>query len=107
MLERGQQRYGIFCTPCHGLTGEGDGIVVTRGFPSPPSYLDPRLVAAPDRHFYDVVTRGYGAMYPYAARVGPADRWAIVAYIRALQFAGGASAADLPKDLRDRLEPVQ
>jgi len=90
LLERGRERFGIYCSMCHGYDGLGDGIVPARGFPRPPSYLEPRLVAAPAAHFYDVISNGYGAMYGYADRVEPADRWAIAAYIRALQIAGGA-----------------
>lgn len=104
MLERGQARFGIYCAPCHGIDGRGRGMVVQRGFPQPPSYFDPRLVAAPDRHFYDVITNGYGAMYSYAARVAPADRWAIAAYIRALQFAQSVPVSALPEDTRAALE---
>jgi mono/diheme cytochrome c family protein len=87
LLERGRARYDIFCSPCHGPTGAGDGRVVQRGFPAPPSYFSARLRAAPARHFYDVITSGYGVMYSYADRVPPRDRWAIAAYIRALQLA--------------------
>lgn len=104
MLRRGQERFNIYCAPCHGIDGQGAGIVVQRGFPDPPSYFLQRLVAAPDRHFYDVITDGYGAMYSYAARVNRADRWAIVAYIRALQFARSVPVSALPDDLRARLE---
>ena len=92
-LLRGQERYQVFCTPCHGLAGEGDGMIVQRGFPRPPSYLSARLRAAPAQHFFDVISQGYGVMYAYAARVPPRDRWAIVAYIRALQVAGSPPAA--------------
>ena len=85
LVQRGRERFNIFCSECHGYTGEGDGVVVQRGFPHPPSFHDPRLVAAPDEHFVDVITSGHGVMYSYADRVPPADRWAIAAYIRALQ----------------------
>jgi mono/diheme cytochrome c family protein len=84
-LARGHERFAIYCEPCHGPGGDGDGRVVRRGFPKPPSYFEARLRAAPDRHFYDVITQGYGVMYPYADRVEPEDRWAIVAWIRALE----------------------
>lgn len=87
LLARGRQRYTIFCAPCHGLAGDGDGIIVKRGFPKPPSYYSPALLAASSQHIFDVITRGWGVMYPYGARVAPRDRWAIVAYIRALQLA--------------------
>lgn len=104
LLERGQQRFDIFCSPCHGRTGDGHGMVVQRGFPAPPTYHQDALRKAPDRHFYDVITNGYGAMYSYAARVPPSDRWAIVAYIRALQVSRDVPAAALPQDLRARLD---
>jgi mono/diheme cytochrome c family protein len=104
LMERGRERFGIFCTPCHGPVGDGDGMVVQRGMPRPPSYQDARLRAADDRHFIDVITRGHGAMYAYAARVPPADRWAIVAYIRALQLSQDARLDELPPDLRARAE---
>lgn len=96
LLARGRERYDIFCVPCHGLTGEGNGRVVQRGFPAPPSYLSARLRGAPARHFYDVISKGYGIMYPYGDRVSPKDRWAIVAYIRALQQASPQIASDHP-----------
>lgn len=85
LVKRGRERFDIYCSVCHGLTGEADGMVVQRGFPKPPSFLDPRLVAAPDGHFVDVITNGHGVMYSYADRVSVPDRWAIAAYIRALQ----------------------
>jgi mono/diheme cytochrome c family protein len=102
LLARGQERYEIYCSPCHGLSGNGDGMIVRRGFPAPPSYDSPRLRAAPAKHFFDVITSGYGVMYSYAARVEPRDRWAIVAYIRALQESRNAKLADIP-DLRSKL----
>lgn len=104
LLTRGRERFDIFCAPCHGRTGDGDGMVVQRGFPAPPSYHQDALRKASDRHFYDVITNGYGAMYSYAARVPPPDRWAIVAYIRALQFSRRAPVAVLPQPLRAKLE---
>jgi mono/diheme cytochrome c family protein len=85
-LVRGRERFDIFCAPCHGLAGDGDGIIVARGFPKPPSYHGAALLTAPARHLYDVITDGYGVMFSYGARVEPQDRWAIVAYIRALQL---------------------
>ena len=85
LVHRGRERFNIFCSECHGYGGDADGMVVQRGFPRPPSFHDPRLVAAPDEHFVDVITNGHGVMYSYADRVPPADRWAITAYIRALQ----------------------
>jgi len=104
LLARGRERYDIYCTPCHGYTGEGDGIVVRRGFPAPPSYQEPRLRNASDGHFYDVISNGYGLMFSYAARVPPADRRAIVAYIRALQLSQGAPIAELSSTMRKQLE---
>lgn len=93
LLERGRERYGIFCAMCHGADGRGDGTVVRRGFPRPPSYLEPRLRAAPPAYIYRVITDGYGVMYGYGDRVPPADRWAIAAYVRALQAAGESADA--------------
>lgn len=104
LLARGQERMMIFCAPCHGADGRGGGMVVRRGFPQPPSWLSPRLVRASDRHFMRVIQTGFGAMYSYAARVPPRDRWAIVAYIRALQLAGAAEVATLPEELRRAIE---
>ena len=89
-VQRGQQRFNAYCTPCHGRLGNGHGMVVSRGLRQPPSYLDPRLVNAPVGHFFDVMTNGYGAMYSYASRVAPDDRWRIAAYIRALQLSQNA-----------------
>ncbi|MGH8797589.1 MAG: c-type cytochrome [Caldimonas sp.] len=103
LLLRGQERYTIYCMPCHSPAGDGDGPVVRRGFPAPPSYHSERLRHAPDRHYYDVITHGYGVMYPYADRVAPADRWAIVAYIRALQLSQHAPVAALSPELRAQL----
>ena len=88
---RGQDRFNIYCAPCHGRLGDGHGMVVARGFKPPPNYLEPRLVNAPVGYFFDVITNGYGAMYSYASRVPVDDRWRIAAYIRALQLSQGAS----------------
>ncbi|HUI94937.1 MAG TPA: cytochrome c [Xanthobacteraceae bacterium] len=104
LLTRGKERFEINCAPCHGRTGEGDGIIVQRGFPRPPSYFIDRLRNVPSRHFYDVITHGYGVMYPYADRVEPADRWAIAAYIRALQASTDEPIAAVPADKRDALQ---
>ncbi len=103
LLRRGQERYSIYCLPCHSPAGDGDGLIARRGFPHPPSYHSERLRQAPDRHFFDVISNGYGIMLPYADRVDPPDRWAIVAYIRALQLSQHAQVADLPEDLRQQL----
>ncbi len=86
LLQRGQQRFRIDCVPCHSELGDGHGMIVQRGFPAPPSYHIDRLRDVPTQHFYDVMTQGYGAMYSFAGRVSPTDRWAIAAYIRALQL---------------------
>jgi mono/diheme cytochrome c family protein len=85
LVDRGQERYNIYCIVCHGAVGKGDGMIVRRGFSKPPTYHDDRLRNAPVGHFFDVMTNGWGKMSSYAAQVQPADRWAIVAYIRALQ----------------------
>lgn len=92
LLERGQARFNIYCSPCHSELGDGDGRVVRRGFPPPPSYHSPRLRSVSDAHIYSVISNGHGIMYSYAARVQPSDRWAIIAYIRALQLSQHAPA---------------
>lgn len=104
VLDRGRQRFEIYCTPCHGYTGDGDGIVVQRGFTAPPSYHSDRLRQAPVGHFFDVVTNGFGSMPGYATQVTVPDRWAIVAYIRALQLSQAAPLADVPPEARAQLE---
>ncbi|KWV57062.1 cytochrome C [Bradyrhizobium macuxiense] len=96
LLVRGRERFGIFCAPCHGLAGDGDGVIVAHGFPAPPSYHIDRLLAAPAQHFYGVMTNGYGVMFSYGDRVPPHDRWAIAAYIRALQLSRRTKVADVP-----------
>jgi mono/diheme cytochrome c family protein len=103
LLARGQQRFDIFCSPCHGRAGNGDGMVVQRGFKAPPSYHIDRLRDAPVGHFFDVMTNGLGAMVSYRSRVSPMDRWAIAAYIRALQLSQLAPLADVPDEQRRRL----
>jgi cytochrome c553 len=102
VLERGQARYNIYCSPCHSRIGDGQGMIVQRGFPHPPDYAIRRLRNAPVGHFFDVITNGYGVMYSYADRVQPEDRWAIAAYIRVLQ----ASRPEVPED-RYREERVR
>jgi mono/diheme cytochrome c family protein len=102
-LERGRERFNIYCSPCHSQLGDGNGMIVQRGFSRPPSYHEPRLVDAPPGHFYHVITNGYGAMYSYASRIEPDDRWAIVAYIRALQLSQNAKLNDVPADKRTEL----
>jgi cytochrome c553 len=102
-LDRGRERYNVYCTPCHDYTGSGRGMIVQRGFPQPPSYHIQRLRDAPAGHFYEVITNGFGAMYSYAARVEPADRWRIAAYIRVLQLSRNAKMDDVPESERQAL----
>lgn len=104
LIERGQQRFRIDCTPCHGELGDGQGMIVQRGFSPPPSYHIARLREAPTRHFYDVITHGYGAMYSFADRVAPRDRWAIAAYIRALQRSQDVPTAELTAEQKQALK---
>jgi mono/diheme cytochrome c family protein len=104
LMRRGRERYDIFCTPCHGLTGEGDGMVVQRGYRRPPSFHSDRLRQAPPGHVYDVITNGFGAMPDYAAQIPVRDRWAIAAYMRALQLSQNATAADLSPEAQGRLK---
>lgn len=106
LLDRGQQRFDIFCSPCHGRSGDGQGMIVQRGFPAPPHLWNDRLVAAKAIYLYDVITNGHGVMYSYADRVPPADRWAIIAYVRALQTSQSADANKLPAEDRQHLEAV-
>jgi mono/diheme cytochrome c family protein len=103
LLARGEDRYKVFCTPCHGLQGDGNGMAAVRGMKHPPSYHIDRLRQAPNGYFYDVITNGFGAMYSYSERIPPRDRWAIIAYIRALQLSRNAKASDLPEDLRQKV----
>jgi mono/diheme cytochrome c family protein len=104
LLQRGRERFDIYCAPCHGRTGEGNGVVVQRGFPAPPSFHIDRFRDAPPGHFFDVMTHGYGIMYSYAQRVDPSDRWAITAYIRALELSEHATPNDVPASERPKLE---
>jgi len=104
VLARGRERFDIYCSPCHGRTGLGDGMVVRRGFRRPPSFHQDRLRDAPVGHFFDVITNGFGAMPDYAAQVRPEDRWAIIAYLRALQLSEHATQADVPADRRGELD---
>jgi mono/diheme cytochrome c family protein len=102
LVLRGQERFNIYCSPCHGRLGDGNGMVVERGFPRPPSFHIDRMRQAADGYFYDVITNGFGVMYSYAARVVPEDRWAITAYIRALQLSQNSTAQDLPPQERNK-----
>jgi hypothetical protein len=104
ILERGRQRFEIFCRPCHGTLANGNGAVPDRGFTRPPSFHTPRLRAMTPGYFFDVMTHGFGDMTSYGDRVPPADRWAIAAYIRALQLSQNASIEDVPQDERRQLE---
>ena len=103
LLERGQDRFAIFCSPCHGLQGDGQGMVTLRGMKHPPTYHQDRLRNVPNGYLYDVVTNGFGAMNGYSAQLDPHDRWAIIAYVRALQLSRNAHVADLPPNLREKL----
>jgi mono/diheme cytochrome c family protein len=102
-LNRGQERFNIYCAVCHGQLGEGDGMIVQRGFRKPPSYHEERLRNAPVGYFFDVVTNGFGTMPDYATQIEVADRWRIIAYIRALQLSQHSTLADVPADKRDEL----
>jgi Cytochrome C oxidase, cbb3-type, subunit III len=104
LLERGRDRYQIFCTPCHGMLGDGLGMVVQRGYRQPPAFTIDRLREAPVGYFFDVMTHGFGAMMDYSAQIPPADRWAIAAYVRALQLSQRTTLADVPPDARQKLD---
>jgi mono/diheme cytochrome c family protein len=104
MLARGRERYNIYCAPCHDQVGRGEGVIVRRGFKRPPSFHEERLRTVTDDHFYQVITNGFGAMAAYGSRVRVPDRWAIVAYIRALQLSQNAQLGDVPDDQRRALE---
>jgi mono/diheme cytochrome c family protein len=106
LLKRGQERFNIYCVPCHDATGSGEGMIVRRGMKRPTSYHTERLRTAPVGYFYDVITNGYGAMYDYSAQIEPADRWAIVAYIRVLQRAQSGTINDVPPDQVSSIKPA-
>lgn len=103
LMRRGQQRYNIYCSPCHGQVGDGKGIIVQRGMLPPPSFHDPRIRAMKNGHYFDVISSGIRNMPSYRYQVDVADRWAIVAYMRALQRSRNAAAEDLPDDVRERM----
>ena len=103
VLQRGHERFNIFCSPCHGRVGDGEGAIVQRGLKHPPSYHIERLREAPVGYFFNVITNGFGAMFDYADRVPVRDRWAIIAYIRALQLSQHATIDDVPQDKRQEL----
>jgi len=104
LLERGQDRYNIYCVVCHGYTGDSTGMVVKRGFPAPPSYHIDRLREVEIGYFVDVMTNGFGRMFSYATRISPEDRWAIAAYLRVLQLSQGATPEMLPAEIRELAE---
>ncbi len=104
LLARGQDRFNVFCSPCHDRTGTGNGMVVRRGYPAPPSYHIDRLRQAPIGHFFDIMTHGFGRMPDYVAQVPPEDRWAIAAYIRALQLSRHDNVADVSADEKAKLK---
>ncbi|OFW02832.1 MAG: quinol:cytochrome C oxidoreductase [Acidobacteria bacterium RIFCSPLOWO2_02_FULL_68_18] len=104
LMARGRERFNVFCSPCHGRTGQGNGMVVQRGFRAPPSFHQERLRSAPVGYYVNVETNGFGAMSDYSAQVPPEDRWAIAAYIRALQFSQRATVGDVPPDRRPELD---
>jgi hypothetical protein len=106
-LVRGQERFNIYCSPCHSRIGDGNGMVVRRGFRQAASYHSEKLIKAPVGHFFDVMTNGFGAMPRYASRVEPDDRWRIAAYIRVLQLSENATIEDVPPDQRPALENAQ
>ena len=103
VMARGKNRYEIFCSPCHGYTGNGQGMVVQRGMPQPASFHSDRLLEAKNGYYFNVITNGFGRMYSYASRIAPEDRWAIVAYVRALQLSQNATVQDVPPDKMDEL----
>lgn len=104
LLARGQNRFNVYCAPCHSLLGDGNGMIVQRGFRRPPSYHEERLRNSPASHFFDVMTNGFGAMASYSDKLGPADRWNVTAYIRALQLSQRATLDSVPAAERAKLE---
>ncbi|MBP7571162.1 MAG: cytochrome c [Acidobacteria bacterium] len=105
VVARGRERYDVFCSPCHDRTGAGNGMIVRRGYRAPPSFHQDRLRQAPPGHFVDVMTNGFGAMPDYRSQVPPRDRWAITAYIRALQLSANATLSEVPPAEREKLAP--
>ncbi len=103
-IERGQTRFNVYCTPCHGRLGDGNGMVVLRGYRQAASYYTDKLVKAPVGHYFDVITNGFGAMPSYASRIEPDDRWRVIAYIRALQLSESAKLNDVPQDKREGMQ---
>lgn len=107
VLAVGRDRYNTFCVPCHGIAGYGDGMIVQRGFPPPPSFHSERLRQVPPGYIYSVITNGFGVMYSYAYRVPPAERWAVAAYIKALQLSQNATLEDVPPEQQPQLQGAQ
>ena len=107
VLDRGEQRFNVYCTPCHSALGDARGMIVLRGFRQPPSFHEERLRNAPVGHFYEVMTAGFGAMPDYSVQISPADRWAIAAYIRVLQLSQNATVNEVPAEQRSNLAPPQ
>lgn len=108
LLLRGKERYDIYCSPCHNYNGDGAGMVVQRGFPQPVSFVsEQRLLDSPVGYFYNAITNGFGRMYSYAGRIEPEDRWAISAYVKALQLSQNASVADVPQAVLDELSDME
>jgi len=103
LLRRGQERYDIFCAVCHNYNGDGRGMIVQKGFPQPTSFHDQRLLDAPVGYVFNAATNGFGRMYSYASRVPVEDRWAIAAYVKALQLSQNATVDDIPSDVLDTL----
>lgn len=102
-IERGQERFNIYCSPCHSRIGDGEGMIVLRGYRQAATYYDAKLMKAPVGHFFDVITNGFGVMPSYASRIEPDDRWRIAAYIKALQLSETASVNDVPADQRQKM----
>lgn len=107
LLRRGQERFNIYCAPCHGYSGEGDGMVVQRGFPQPTSFHSQRLLDAPVGYYFNAITNGFGRMYSYASRVPVEDRWAISAYVKALQLSQNATLEDVPEGILEDLQAAE
>jgi mono/diheme cytochrome c family protein len=107
LLQRGQERFNIYCTPCHNYNGDGEGVVVQRGFPQPTSFQEQRLLDAPVGYYVNAMTNGFGRMFSYASRIPPEDRWAIAAYIKALQLSQNAFLDDIPDEARQRFEGLE
>lgn len=103
-MKRGEERYDIYCSPCHSRIGDGHGIIIDKGFPPPPSFHTDRIIGLPDGEIYDVISNGLRNMPSYGQQVMPADRWAIVIYLRALQRSQNASISDVPENMRDKLK---